>query len=85
MQDSRIVAYNSTKIGLILGNLPRPQSLNYKTTFFTLHPQEPILSTLTKNLSKNIEMVKVKIWDQFKDEFRTFEAEILVKVVNSFK
>ena len=38
MRDSRIVACNPTKIGLTLGNLPRPQCLNYRTTFFTLHP-----------------------------------------------
>ena len=38
MWDSRIIACNPTKIGLTLGNLPRPQSLNYRTTFFTLHP-----------------------------------------------
>ena len=36
MRDSRIVACNPTKIGLTLGNLPRP--LNYRTIFFTLHP-----------------------------------------------
>ena len=40
MWDSRIVACNFTKNKLSLMNLPRPQSLNYRTPFFTVHPSE---------------------------------------------
>ena len=34
---------------------------------------------------KNIGTVKVKIYDQFKDEFRTFKAKLFAKMVNGFK
>ena len=38
MQDSRIVVWNLTKNKLTPRNLPRPQSLNYRTPFFKIHP-----------------------------------------------
>ena len=37
------------------------------------------------DLLKNIGTVKVKIYDQFKDEFRTSKAELLEKIVNGLK
>ena len=38
MRDSRIVACNPIKNELTFRSLPRPQSLNYRTTFSTVHP-----------------------------------------------
>ena len=38
VQDSRIVACNLTKKKLTLRNLPRPQTSNYRTRFFLVHP-----------------------------------------------
>ena len=37
MQDSRIVVWNLTKNKITLRNLPRSQSLNYRTPFFITH------------------------------------------------
>ena len=38
MRNSKIVTCNLAKNKLTLRDLPRPQSLNYRTPFFTVHP-----------------------------------------------